>query len=310
MGAVITEDDIDFEAYMRETDPQAKMRAASLYMDDVASYLADGPTIRGTPMPWEKTEDNVRFRPGEVSLWAGVNGHGKSLMQGFVNLGFMAANEAVVIASFEMRPVATLARMCRQASMGGKPTRNFVRMFGDWTDGRLWLYDHQGMIDPAHMMAVCRYSAEKIGAKHIVIDSLMKVVRGEDNYNAQKDFLDELCAFSRDTGVHVHLVHHMRKGGDEDRPGGKFDLKGSGSITDQADNVFIVWRNKKKQFDRQAHKEVDESHPDALLIVEKQRHGEWEGKIALWFDPASMQYLGGSEDHPIAFLPSAWRVAA
>ncbi len=310
MGAVITEDDIDWAEYMQETDARAKMRAASLYMDEVASYLADGPTVRGTPMPWTKTQDDFRFRGGEVTLWAGVNGHGKSLLQGFVSLGFMEAKEPVVIASFEMRPVATLARMCRQASMGGKPTAEFVRGFGDWTDGRLWLYDHQGMIDPQHMMAVCRYAAEKIGAKHIVIDSLMKVVRGEDNYNEQKDFLDNLCAFARDTGVHVHLVHHMRKGGSEDTPGGKFDLKGSGSITDQADNVLIVWRNKKKQFDRQSNKEVDESAPDALLIVEKQRHGEWEGKIALWFDAPSMQYVGSSSAPPISFMPPAWRAAA
>ena len=33
--------------------------------------------------------------------------------------------------------------------------------------------------------------------------------------------------------------------------------------------------------------------PDAMLIVDKQRNGAWEGRIALWFDSPSQQYRGG-----------------
>ncbi|OGO94414.1 MAG: hypothetical protein A3F10_02720 [Coxiella sp. RIFCSPHIGHO2_12_FULL_42_15] len=59
------------------------------------------------------------------------------------------------------------------------------------------------------------------------------------------------------------------------------DIKGTGSITDLADNVFTVWRNKNKE----------PSEPDAILQCDKQRNGEWEGKISLWFDSVSLHYL-------------------
>ena len=32
----------------------------------------------GADLPWSKTHGNIKLRPGEVSVWAGVNGHGKS----------------------------------------------------------------------------------------------------------------------------------------------------------------------------------------------------------------------------------------
>jgi twinkle protein len=225
-------------------------------------------------------------------VWAGINGHGKSLLTGQVVLGLMAQKQRCMIASFEMKPVVTLKRLCRQASCGAQPTERFARDFARWTDGKLWLYDQQGQVDVPRVAAVLRYCAQELQMQHVVIDSLMKCVRGEDDYNGQKEMLDLLTSIARDTGMHVHLVHHIRKSDDEGRVPGKFDLKGSGSISDQADNVMVVWRNKRKQFDAQSGKTVDEDAPDAMVNCEKQRNGEWEGRIALWFHDASQQYLG------------------
>lgn len=299
MAAVIVPDDINWQSYMQETDARAKVRPASAYMDEVEKYLM-APDRSGDLLPWSKTNDDIRLRKGEVSVWAGVNGHGKSLLLGLAVLGFMRQGRECLIASFEMQPKATIARMCRQASQGGTPSQEYIRRFGKWTDGKLWIYDHQGTIRPDQMLAVCRYAAE-IGIKHLVIDSLMKCVKGEDDYNAQKDFVDALTAVARGTEMHVHLVHHLRKGQTEGAVGGKFDLKGSGSVADQVDNVFIVWRNKKKQFEAQTGSEVDPSEPDALLVCEKQRHGEWEGKVALWYHAPSMQYVEREGYRPQVF---------
>ena len=104
--------------------------------------------------------------------------------------------------------------------------------------------------------------------------------------------MTELCAVAKDTGCHVHLIHHARKLADESNIPGKFDAKGSGSITDQVDNVFTIWRNKAKEAERQEKGATDESKPDAMLICDKQRHGEWEGKVRLWFDTEATSYRG------------------
>lgn len=246
---------------------------------------------KGDYLPWTKTYDAIRLRPGEISLWPGINGHGKSLLTSQVALDLVNQGRRVVIASLEMWPVKTLKRMARQAIGNGSPSPQAIGNFISWLSRRLWLYDEHGRADPKRMLAVIRYAAVELKVQHFFLDSLMMVCRGDDDYNGQKDFITELCAVAKDTGCHIHLVHHARKLASENDKPGKFDAKGSGSITDQVDNVFTIWRNKKKEQERQ-NGGTDESHPDALVICDKQRHGEWEGKIGLWFDPEPQSYRG------------------
>jgi hypothetical protein len=56
-------------------------------------------------------------------------------------LDFLHQNEKVCIASFEMKPRATLARMAKQASGGPHPTAKFVDAVISHAQGKLWLYD-------------------------------------------------------------------------------------------------------------------------------------------------------------------------
>lgn len=171
--------------------------------------------------------------------------------------------------------------------------------FKEWTNGRLWLYDQQGTVTATQVAAVVRYCAKEKGITHFFVDSLMKCVASEDDYNGQKMFVDELTAIARDHGIHIHLVHHIRKPADENHKPSKYDYKGTGAITDQVDNVISVWRNKAKEKKRDEGKPVEDKEPDALLICDKQRNGEWEGSIGLWFDRQSMQYVGGPGDEPL-----------
>ncbi|WP_457836068.1 hypothetical protein, partial [Staphylococcus aureus] len=81
----------------------------------------------------------------------------------------------------------------------------------------------------------------------------------------------------------------------------KMDSKGSGAIADQVDNVLIVWRNKKKERDQKAGKMVSATEPDALLICDKQRNGEWEGRFTLWYERDSQQFVAASDAGPLNF---------
>ena len=297
--ATLIPDSIDFRAYMADTDSKHKVRAAAAYAEDVVAHFHSPTGPIGARMPWPKTHAQIRFRPGEVSLWGGMNGHGKSLVLGQVCLGLIAQQQRVCIASMEMRPAMTLARICRQAFGANSPPAEFIRTFHASTDRRLWLYDQQGTVKAAKMLAVIRYCADKLKMQHFVIDSLMKCGMGEDDYNGQKAFLDALCSIARDNSLHIHLVAHSRKGQNEFAPPGKMDVKGTGSITDQVDNVLTVWRNKAKERDIADGKTDRSREPDALLICDKQRNGDWEGKVALWFNAASTQFLENGIDGPM-----------
>lgn len=296
-GANLIHDDIDFALYMASTEAAHKLVPAGAFGDEVADYLEHGVQLSGSKLPWRKTRDLIRFRPGEVTLWSGMNGHGKSLALGQAASGFVCQRERVCIASFEMRPVVTLARMTRQTVGARQPDRGDVLALHEvWSDW-LWLYDQQGQVTGERILAVMRYAAERLQIKHFILDSLMKCGMAEDDYTAQKLFIDALCTIARDTGMHIHLVAHSRKARDETQAPGKMDVKGSGSITDQVDNVVIWWRNKAKESAIQAGEPCDNTKPDALMVVDKQRNGEFEGKLAFWFDRDSMQYLEHSAQH-------------
>lgn len=312
MAKVIDGDNFDFASYMAGTEPIQKVRRASEYIDEVIEGLFSGAPEPGACMPWGKTHDVFRFRKGEVTLWIGINGHGKSLVTGQQVLSLMGQGERACIASFEMKPRKTMARMGRQW-VGAAPQRDtsntaaiasqrdVYRQFGEWTDDKLWLYDQQGSVKPETVLGVIRYCAVELNIGHVVVDSLMKCVRGEDDYNGQKDFVNELCALAADLDIHIHLVHHIKKLATEDQEPGKFDAKGSGSITDQVDNVLTVWRNKRKEKDQQAGKPVEAAEPDTLLICDKQRNGEWEGRVGLYFDRESNQFAAAFNSRPVSF---------
>jgi len=296
--ATLIPDNIDFAAYLDDTDAQHKVRPASAFADDVVAFYHSPTGSVGDRMPWQKTYDRIRFRPGEVTLWGGMNGHGKSLVLGQIGLSLAVQRRRVCIASMEMRPAMTLARICRQSFGANQPDIGFIHEFHRATDGLLYLYDQQGSVKAAKILAVIRYCADRLKMDHFVIDSLMKLGIGEDDYNGQKAIVDSLTVVARDFGIHIHLVAHSRKARDEFAAPGKMDVKGTGTITDQVDNVVTVWRNKVKEREIQDGKNDRSSEPDALLICDKQRNGEWEGKVALWFDPRSFQYLENGVDAP------------
>lgn len=295
---VIRDDmEIDWNMYQEEPE-QHNVRNAAEFAEDTINAFYPTSAVEPVAKPlWDKTNGKIAFRPGEVSLWAGINGHGKSMILSQIELDLLSQGQKVLTLSFEMLPVRQMQRKSCQAYGSDTPPADFIRKLHKWTDGKLWIYDRNGSVDWRKVVSVMRYAEEKFGIDHFIVDSLMKCVKGEDDYNGQKDFVDELCGFAQARKRHIHLIHHVRKGESEHKAPGKFDVRGASSITDQVDNVFIVWRNKKIEQD----KEKMEDQPGAFICCEKQRNGEFEGKIGFWFDPKSMQYLERSDSQPIRY---------
>lgn len=304
-------DQIDFNAYLKATESAQKVREASVYLNEIADEVAN--PVKETPilLPWAKTHGEFSYRPGEVTLYAGSNGGGKSLITGQIALHLIKQNQKVCIASFEMKPKRSLERMLRQFS-GENIYKPRYQDKGDYLGGligrlktfsnkHLWFYDQQGTTSAAQVIAVARYCALELGVNHVFIDSLMKCVQGEDDYNGQKWFIDELCSLARDQNIHIHLVHHIRKLTNEEATPNKHDIKGTGAIADQVDNVFMVWRNKKKEHQAAAGNSVDPQTNDAMLMLEKQRNGEIEDWYSLWFHRESQQFVDQWDGMPMSF---------
>ena len=319
--AKILNDTINFSLYLRETDAQTKVKPASSYVEELKTRLRAKKDHKVAYLPWPEYNKNFEFRRGEVTLWSGQNGHGKSLMTSQIALSLIGQGDKVCVASFEMKPATTLQRMSRmwigvnpytpeyQGDKGLEVLDELYDQFAEWTNGTLWLYDQMGSADASTVIGMARYCAKELGIQHIFVDNLAKCVKGEDDYNGQKVFVDELTAIARDYQVHIHLVHHLKKPANENAVPDKHDNKGSGAITDQVDNVMMVWRNKVKEDDVKQNGPYAKtiSDPEHYLLCRKQRNyeGSEEGEptIKLWFHRDAQQYISVQGDAP-QFFPN------
>ena len=284
---------VDFEQYAAEhIRDKASIRGAEDFHGEVMDFYVGDKGMEGSTMPWEKTHNIVRFRKAEVSCWHGYNKHGKSLVLGQICNHLAMNGEKVCIASMEMLPYRTLARMTRQMIGASNPTEKYISRYFDAMAGNLYLFDQQGMISATRIVNVINYVTQELGVTHFVIDSLMKCGINTDDLSGQKNFVDRLCALAKDTGAHIHLVAHDRKPDDETRKPSRWEIAGSSDISNQVDNCFGVWRNVKKigNPDRE-HEE------DAVIICDAQRNGEWTGEIKLWVDEGSYRYKGAAMEH-------------
>lgn len=289
-------------------DP-GELKSPSFFLQAVIEeFFPVGGELPGFSLPWKVKGQPVRFLRGEVTIWTGINGHGKSLVLILIMLYAMAQGERVCIASFEMHPRKTLFRMIRQALGLEKPEKREIESALSWLDGKLWIFDLLGTAKADRILEVFRYAYHRYGVQQFVIDSLLKCGIASDDYKGQKAFLDALNDFANSTNSHVHLVAHSRKGEDEFTPMGKMDVKGSGDIIDLASNVWSIWRNKVKETDlakldacetlKMSRGEIEQK-PDALLICVKARDDRnEEGKVGLFFHPPSLQYLATRHMEP------------
>jgi len=308
---LLNSEEIDFEQYLKLTEAHMKVKDVSVFIDELKEDASNPVVIKKVTMPWSKTLGEFDFRSGEVTLYAGSNGGGKSLITGQIALGLIKQDQKVCIMSFEMKPKRTIMRMTRQFSgvdlenpfMKDKlnTINNYYERLKKFSTGKLWLYDQQGTTSSKQVISVARYCAVELGITHIFIDSLMKCVSGEDDYNAQKAFVDELTALARDHNVHIHLIHHIRKLESEEKMPNKNDVKGTGAIADQVDNVLLMWRNKKKERMVRNGEQIKDVQPDAYLMCEKQRNGEKEEWYQLWYHKDSQQFVEDEESVPMAF---------
>lgn len=310
MAGISSDDIVGYLERASFFDPEELYSAREFYQDTINAFYGKEQSLFYSP--WECLNHNFAFRQAELSLVNGVNGHGKTEVVGHIALEAMRQGVKTCIASLEIKPGILLKRLTRQSTCLKLPPQLEIESAFKFYDDRLWLFGLTGTAKADRLIEIFTYAWKRYGIELFIIDSLMKCGIGDDDYNGQKAFVDALCDFKNKTNTHVLLVTHSRKGDSEEKPTGKMDVKGSGSITDLTDNLFIIWRNKLRekaiQKDQQGEELDDKERkalaaPASVLMLEKQRNGEgWEGGIPLYLDPASHQFLPTETASPFSYI--------
>lgn len=295
----------------RTLDP-AELRNIGDFEDAIVAEMSR--TDEGLRLPFKKTHDRLRLRPGELSVWAGINGHGKSQLASQV-VAYQAVNGVrCCVASMEWRTARWGLRMQRQIGAVEKLTESYSRNLTRSLSSTLWTFNVSGSAKAERILDVFRYARRRYGIELFLLDNLTKCGFADDDYASQKRFVEALSDFARETDCHVMLIAHMRKGDSEDRAPGKFDVKGSGGITDMAPTVVGVWRNKAREHAREFadmnHEELagefangGKRGMDAQLIVYKQNETGDEPLFNLWFDKRTGQFLAQPHHTPRSMMP-------
>lgn len=293
-----------------ESEESQHIRPVSEFADQVMDARFRPEKSTAGFMCWPITREDVQIRPGELSIWAGKRGSGKSLITGQVISGLLDQGHKAVIASMEMPIAVTLDRMMTQVVGNGNPTEEYARRFFQWADGKLYLYQQDGTVPAKRILGLARYCAVEMKLQHIVIDSLMMVgvdAKGSfEKMEAQAGFVRSLAMIARDTGCHIHLVCHLRKS--ESGGSGRSeadDVKGAGEITDLASCVYILSANRKKleESKKAVPSEKIMGQADVYLSVEKNRNGPTGGTFGL-FAHKSLQFVSKPDGKPMKLVRS------
>jgi twinkle protein len=304
----------------RNMDP-ADLRKPSDFEREIWEefYPVDG-IIPGDETPWRLP---FRFRPGEVTVWQGYSGDGKTVCMGHTAVNFGLQGKKTCVASFEMKPKKTFKNMMRQLIGTAKPTREIFDRALNWMDQWFFVFNRVGGATVAETLALFEYVAKKYGVQHFFIDSLMRIDDvNEEEAETSKQLMNWLQAFAKRFEVHVHLVAHSRKPDSRHpaskNPPMKHSVSGSKAITDNADNVLCVWRNREKSEalddarNTGNRDEVErwENEHDARFLIQKCREdGSQEGSKYLFFDygpDGSWQYREyQNEPCGVCLLPDA-----
>lgn len=228
------------------------------------------------------------FLMGDVSVWTGKRGEGKSTLLGQLLLEAVDSGEKVCAYSGELRADRFQYWINLQAA-GQKHILSYydpdkdrtvyyvgkevLERIKEWYRGKFWLYDNTiaDSTEETSILKVFEYAAKRYDCKVFLIDNLMTARYNTDNeqnyYRAQSNFVGQLVEFANRYNVHVHLVCHPRKTNASIESD---DVSGTADITNRASNVFAL--EKLNEEDRLKH------GCDVALRILKNR---WEGVSGL-----------------------------
>lgn len=244
------------------------------------------------------------FYMGELSVWTGKRGQGKSTLldqllieaidQGHRVCAYSGELSAWRFKHWALLQAAGPEHIVIQADketgrrMATVPP-NIAKRIDEWWNKRFLLYDLQ--IGAAHdedsILRIFEYAHRIYGADVFLVDNIMtarfKTGRDADFYRAQSNFVGRLVSFAKKFNVHVHLVAHPRKtGSGAGKKPEADDVGGAGDITNRADNVFALGRKMVK--------DGDGLEPTPVLAVLKNRaYGETR-ELLLAFDKGSKRF--------------------
>lgn len=237
------------------------------------------------------------FFAGEMSVWTGKRGVGKSTILSQILLEAVDQGHVVCAYSGELDKTQFREWTYLQAAgpehisyqtdpLTGKrlPTADAIadKQISQWMDERFWLFDLEKNTrhDPEAILSQFEYMKMRYNADVFLVDNIMSVdfdYRRDSDFNrVQSQFTQMLATFSKRQHVHTHLVVHPRKStSNENGKVSSDDVNGSADITNRADNVFFLTTHASTDMNGQ---------PEVKPLLMTLKNRDFGSKINQWLD--------------------------
>jgi len=194
------------------------------------------------------------LRPNEFSILCGATGSGKTTLCSNISADLVQQGIPHYVASVETGPTDYMKRImsvyAREDLNTGDPirvekARGLHAQFGDILQANnqyLALYDNR--IPLEKLLADLSHMAIVKGAKVAILDNFnffLDCVKASDERQEMDRIVHELIIFCKHVPLHIIMVMHPKKTMDG-RVESEFDIKGSSTSVQEAQNVFLFNR--------------------------------------------------------------------
>lgn len=285
---------------------EAYQPAGILVGEDVWEIMRNYTEPEGIPYPpeWgDFGEKAQKMRRGEISLWIGGTGCGKTsylrrLKQHIITTTDWRVGEIELEEAAQKTARGMMQFQAKKKMTVMTPEEKRAAFEATYGTGKLFLLDHRARFARGQsLMSKIKHLRYGMGCDAIFLDHITLAVSefGDGNGLADQDrMMGEFLEFVETSQAHLCLISHLRKtgaGGNSFESGAiprEDDIKGSGSLKQISFDIFGVSRNKH-------HEDEYERNVSQLHVLKCRETGRTGPSDRLYWDDEACSLIPAAE---------------
>lgn len=186
-------------------------------------------------------------RPGELSVFTGPTGMGKTTLLSLLSLDFAMQGVSTLWGSFELSNIRLVKKMLNQYAgknfADPENLKEFDFVADSFRELPLYLLRFWGSTSVEEVIEAMEYAVYVHDVRHVVLDNLQFMCGGRaaglDKFQVLDHAIEQFRCFASHKNVHISLVIHPRKQAEHVQLN-MSDVFGSAKAIQEADNVIIL----------------------------------------------------------------------
>jgi len=248
-------------AEIENTEGEApdSIKHISSFADDFRDSFLNGQRDRGASTGFPSLDNLIGGRrPGEITVISGNTGSGKSTFCLNTALNIASTGEAVLLGSFEQTIPAIMRKMAQMITgrwwsmreddvgkvMNEDDLNRVVKVFSEMP---LYVINVFGQMNTEEFMECVSFARRRLKVKTVILDHIHFMLKHERADSERIEIDNTMLSLKQmtiDKDLSCYVVAHPRKKQDENPVIGIEDFRGSSFISQVADNVLVVWRDR------------------------------------------------------------------